>query len=96
MTMTPKPFPELDFQHITLTTPKGTITGLFSDLRVDVTTIPDGLIPYSIRHSDDDDSVPATIETCVVANYFGTLIVNAPLDLGGSGYIEILDWHFDD
>jgi hypothetical protein len=94
MTMTPKPFPELDFGHITLTTPGGYIEGIFSDLRVDVTTIPDGLIPYSIRHRDDDDSVPATIETCVVANYFGTLIVDEPLYFDCRDHIEILDWNF--
>jgi hypothetical protein len=92
--MTPKPFSELEFLHITLETATGNIEGLFSDLRLDSKTLPDGLTAYKIRHSDDDDSVPITIDTCVVAHCFGTLIVNVPLDFGGSGHIEILDWNF--
>jgi hypothetical protein len=79
-----------------LETAGGCIDGLFSELRPIAETIPDGLIPYSIRHRDDDDSVPVTIEACVVVNYFGTLIVNAPLDFGGSDHIAIIGWSFND
>jgi hypothetical protein len=93
--MTPKPFQQPDFQHITLTTPRGTIKGLFTDLRMDVTTIPEGMIPYNIRHSDDDDSVPVTIKTRVAVNYFGTIVVKAPLDFGDADHIEILDRNFN-
>jgi hypothetical protein len=90
--MTPKPFQDLDFERITITTPRGDIKGLFSDLCVDITTIPKGLIPYNIRHSDDDDSVPVTVETFVAVNYFGTILVNTPLDFGCRAHIEILEW----
>ncbi|MDR2911843.1 MAG: hypothetical protein LBV38_00865 [Alistipes sp.] len=92
--MIPKPFPELAFEHIILTTPGGDISGLFSDLRVDITTIPEGLTLYNIRHSDDDDSVPITIEPRVYVNCFGTIIVNSPLDFGSTCQIEILDCDF--
>ncbi len=92
--MKPLPFSEIEFEHISLDTPQGNIGGLFSELRVDAPTIPKGLTPYDIRYSDHDDSVPATIESCVSINHFGTVIVNAPLDFGGSGNIEIDDWNF--
>ena len=92
--MKPTPFPEIDFRHITLTTPQGDIKGLFTDLRVDSATISDGLIPYNIRHSDDDDSVPATIERCVIANFFGTLIVREPLCFGHSDHAQIVEWNY--
>ena len=93
--MKPIPFSEVEFDHITIDTPIGSIGGLFSELRVDASTIPKGLFPYGIRYSDDDDSIPATIEPCVPINYFGTIIVNAPLDFGGSGHIEVTDWNFE-
>lgn len=92
--MKPLPFSEIEFEHIALDTPGGTVGGLFSELRVDAPTIPKGLTPYNIRYSDHDDSVPATIEPRVRVDYFGTVIVNEPLDFDGSGYIEILDWNF--
>lgn len=93
--MNQKPFSEVEFDHITLDTPIGSIGGLFSELRVDASTIPKGLFPYDIRYSDHDDSVPATIESSVRVDYFGTIIVNEPLNFGGSDYIEITDWNFD-
>ena len=93
--MKPLPFSQIEFEHIIFDTPRGNIGGLFSELRVDAPTIPKGLFPYDIRYSDHDDSVPATIESFVSINYFGTVIVNAPLDFGESGHIEIFDWNFD-
>ena len=94
--MKPLPFSEIEFEHITLDTPGGTVGGLFSERRVDAPAIPKGLTPYDIRYSDHDDSVPATIESFVSINFFGTVIVNAPLDFGGFGNIEIDDWNFVD
>ncbi len=94
--MTPIPFSELKFRHLMLETEKGDIHGLFSELRLNIETLPDSLIPYYIRSSDADDSVPATIETHAEVDRFGTLIVNAPLDFGGSDHIGILDWGFDE
>jgi hypothetical protein len=91
-----KHFSQLEFRHITLETAAGDIEGLFSDLRLDTNTLPDGLIPYYIRASGADDSVPATIETHVAVDRFGTLIVNAPLDFGDSDHIVITDWGLDE
>lgn len=35
---------------------------------------------YDIRHSDEDFSLPVTLEKFVFVNYFGTLISTKPLD----------------
>ncbi len=93
--MTPIPFSELEFTYITFETEKGDIEGLFSELRLDIETLSEGLIPYEIRCHGKDDSAPATIETHVTVNYFGVIIVNKPLDFGSSDHIEIFDWGFD-
>ncbi len=93
--MEPKHFSELEFTPITLETARGAVRGLFSELRVNIATIPGGLIPYDIRYGDDDDAVPTHIKTFVSVNYFGTVIVNAPLDFGGCDHIGIVDWNFE-
>lgn len=69
---------------------------MFSELRVDIATIPGGLIPYDIRYGDDDDAVPTHIKTFVSVNYFGTVIVNAPLDFSCCDHIGIVDWSLDE
>lgn len=94
--MKPQPFSELEFRHISITTKEGEINGLFSDLRLDYDTIPKGLIPYGLRHRDDDDAELSTIETHVCVNYFGVLLVNEPLIFGDADYIAALDWGFCD
>ena len=94
--MTLKPFSELEFRQMTLETNRGDIHGIFTELRLDVETMPDGLIPYAIQYSDDNDSVPAAIKTHVSVNYFGAFVVNEPLDFGSSDHIEILEWGFDE
>ena len=94
--MTPKSFLELEFRQMTLETNRGDIHGIYTELRLDVETMPDGLIPYAIQYSDYDDSVPAALKTHVSVNYFGAFVVNEPLDFGGSDHIEILEWGFDE
>ncbi len=68
--MTPKSFLELEFRQMTLETNRGDIHGIYTELRLDVETMPDGLIPYAIQYSDYDDSVPAALKTHVSVNYF--------------------------
>ena len=58
--------------------------------------MPKGLIAYGVRHSDDDDSVPSTIEPSATVNYFGSLIVDSPLDFRGNDHIDITEWGFDE
>lgn len=39
---------------------------------------------YQIRHSDDSDEEPATIERSVTVNYFGTILVPLKANFGGN------------
>ena len=86
----------LDLKAIYLETEAGDIYGLFSEYRLKDAVLPKGLIAYGVRHSDDDDSVPSTIEPSATVNYFGSLIVDRPLDFRGKDHIDITEWGFDE
>lgn len=51
---------------------------LFTELRVDPATVPEGVYCYELRHGDDD-SFPAAIEKQVAVNYFGTILLTKEL-----------------
>lgn len=62
--------------------------GLFTDLRVDKSTIPESMNCYELRHGDDD-SYPAALEQNVCVNYFGAVLMAEKLDLGENGRIAL-------
>lgn len=66
--------------------------GVFTELRVDKSTIPEGVNCYELRHGDDD-SYPAAIEQSVRVNYFGAVLMTDKMELGENGYVELT---FDD
>ena len=75
------------------------IGGLLSDDRVNRKEDLEGKYIYDIRHSDDDSGEPATIEFNVIVNWFGALIVDAPiksLENGSKEYLEISDFVYED
>ena len=51
---------------------------LFTELRVDPATVPEGVHCYELRHGDND-SFPATIEKKVTVNYFGAILLTKEL-----------------
>lgn len=55
--------------------------GLFTCLRVDKTTIPKGWYFYEVRHDDFCYDEPIEIALGVLANHWGTLIMEEPLEL---------------
>lgn len=61
---------------------------LFTDLRVDKSTVPENVYCYAMRHGDDD-SFPVTLEGNVIVNYFGSVLTTEPFDLGKAGYLPI-------
>lgn len=69
--------------------------GLFTDLRVDKSTVPEGVSCYELRHGDDD-SYPATLELSVRTNYFGAVLMTDKIELGQEGYkpLEYDDFGF--
>lgn len=75
------------------------ISGLLSEIRVDREKDDEGKFLYDIRHSDNDWCEPATLEKFVMVNWFGTLIVDKPIQaLEGPDrpYKEIVDLGYDD
>ena len=75
------------------------ISGLLSEIRVDREKDNEGKFLYDIRHTDNDWCEPATLEKFVMVNWFGTLIVDKPIQaLEGTDrpYKEIVDWGYDD
>ena len=66
--------------------------GVFTELRVDKSTIPEGVNCYELRHGDDD-SYPATLEENVRVDYFGAVLMTDKMELGNDGYVALT---FDD
>lgn len=61
---------------------------LFTDLRVDKETVPDGMYCYALRHGDDF-GIPCSIEEKVAVNYFGAILTTEPFDFENRRYIEV-------
>lgn len=61
---------------------------LFTELRVDKSTIPEGVNCYELRHGDDD-SYPAALEQGVRVNYFGAVLMTDKMELGKDGYVPL-------
>ena len=57
--------------------------------RLDKTTIPNGFHVYDIRHSDDALEDPRTIEKSVTVNFYGSIILNHPLEIPECGFVRI-------
>ena len=64
---------------------------LFTPLRINRKTVPEGMFAYDIRHSDDDCGLAATVEPRVAVNHMGTIIVSEPLDFGEDDFL-VLDY----
>lgn len=56
--------------------------------------VPAGMFKYGIRHTDNDDTVPSTLEKKVVVNHYGDFITNQEIEIPESGYIDIIDWEY--
>lgn len=75
---------------------------LFSDLRIDRKTIPEGWFMYEVRHDDEDWSNPVEIGLGILVNFFGTIITKEELKLipstvTNNAYLDIdpeKDWNY--
>lgn len=54
---------------------------LFTCLRVDPKTVPEGLYVYEVRHDDDQRGDPVQIANWIMVNHWGTLISNKQIRL---------------
>ena len=55
---------------------------LFSDIRIERSTVPEGKYQYEIGGDDDSGGEPARVQYGVLVNFFGTLICDELLPLG--------------
>lgn len=60
---------------------------LFTCLRIDRKTLPDGLYAYDLRDSDDCDGAPSELKTFVVVNHWGTVITKEPIEGADEGIV---------
>lgn len=67
---------------------------LFTNMRLDRDTVPEGLFCYDVRDSDDLDGSMAEIKPVVIVNHWGTILCKEafPLDKFGSYYPK--DWGY--
>lgn len=78
--------------------------GLFTELRIDRSTVPEGWFMYEVRHDDNSWGDPVQIALGVLVNHFGTLLMKEELRLEASmntynAYLDIdpeTDWNYLD
>lgn len=54
---------------------------IFSDLRIDRKTVPEGFFVYEIRHDDEGAGDPVEISEHILVNFWGTVISNVPVEM---------------
>ena len=67
------------------------VPALFSDGRISLDDLPEGLYRYDLRGSDDDPGMPVTVEQNVAVNHAGAIITAKPLDLGEDGCLTLTE-----
>lgn len=71
-------------------------TVLFTDMRVDRTTIPEGLHAYSLRHDDECQGDICEIAPSIMVNFWGTILCRdeIPLTDNGRRYVDEYDYTY--
>lgn len=84
-----------EFQNFELNVPgvEG-IAGLFTEDRIDRSTLPQGVYAYDIRGGGDDGNDFCTVETSVVVDHTGTSLTLQEIPMT-DGMAVIEDYNFD-
>ena len=89
-----KSYAESDFAPMKITLEDGaTYTGLFSGLRLDRETLPEGKHAYDLRHDDATWSDLCQLQPFVLVNHAGTFVVNEPIPNAEEGPL-IMEWSY--
>lgn len=67
---------------------------LFSDVRIERSTITEGKYQYEIGGDDDSGGEPARVQIGVWVNFFGTLICDVSLPLGTDNVLWLQEGDF--
>ena len=60
---------------------------LFSELRIDPATVPEGLRLYELRHTDEDWGEPFEVRDWIVVNFFGSILTSNPIQFCPCGFL---------
>ena len=60
---------------------------LFTCMRIDRKSLPEGLYAYDLRDSDDCDGTPSELKTFVMVNHWGTVITKEPIEGADEGIV---------
>lgn len=64
---------------------------LFTNSRIDRTTVPEGFYCYDLRGSDYDPGRPVTIENQVTVNHAGAVLTPEPVTIPKEGFRRLRD-----
>ena len=67
------------------------VPALFSNGRIALADLPEGLYRYDLRGSDNDPGMPVTVEQNVAVNHAGAIVTAKPLDLGEDGRLFLTE-----
>ena len=62
---------------------------LFTECRIDRTTVPEGVYRYELRHGDENWGEPVELARSIFANYYGTVLTREPFQLPVDGWIPM-------
>lgn len=58
---------------------------LFSEMRIDINTLPKGMYLYELRYADFDQTDPCQLAKGILVNFYGTIISNKKIRLDKNG-----------
>ena len=62
---------------------------LFTECRLDRSTVPEGVYRYEIRHADENWGEPIELSRSIVINYYGTVLTREPFQLPVEGWMPL-------
>ena len=62
---------------------------LFTECRIDRTTVPEGVYRYELRHGDEDWGEPIELSRSLMVNFYGTVLTREPFQLPIDGWIPM-------
>lgn len=67
---------------------------LFTDWRVDRSTVPPSMFLYEVRHADEDWGDPCQLSRGILVNFYGSVLTSEPMELSERGYLDFdnKDW----
>lgn len=76
---------EVDFEEVTILDK----AALFTPLRIDRDSIPNGCYLYEVRHDDDCQGDAVQIGLRIMVNHWGSLVTRDEIELGDDGFLDI-------